>query len=61
MVSGREPSIGYLCLAEAVMHGKVKSIWTTNFDSLLENALTASIRSTMFWYAAKQTVIAFIC
>ena len=39
MVSGREPSIGYLCLAEAVMQGKVKNIWTTNFDSLLENAL----------------------
>ena len=39
MVSGREPSIGYLCLAEAVMQGKVKNLWTTNFDSLLENAL----------------------
>ena len=39
MVSGREPSIVYLCLAEAVMQGKVKNIWTTNFDSLLENAL----------------------
>lgn len=38
-VSGREPSIGYLCLAEAVMQGKVKNIWTTNFDPLLENAL----------------------
>ncbi len=39
VVSGREPSIGYLCLAEAVMRGKVKNIWTTNFDPLLENAL----------------------
>ena len=39
MVSGKKPSIGYLCLAEAVMRGKVKNIWTTNFDPLLENAL----------------------
>ena len=27
----------------------------------LKMRFTASIRSTMFWYAAKQTVIAFIC
>ncbi len=39
IVSGREPSIGYLCLAEAVAQGKVKNVWTTNFDPLLENAL----------------------
>lgn len=39
MVSGREPSLGYLCLAEAVVRGKIKNIWTTNFDSLLENAI----------------------
>ena len=39
IVSDREPSIGYLCLAEAVMQGKIKNIWTTNFDPLLENAL----------------------
>ncbi len=38
MVSDRKPSIGYLCLAEAVAQRKVKNIWTTNFDSLLENA-----------------------
>ena len=39
IVSDREPSIGYLCLAEAVAQGKVKNVWTTNFDPLLENAL----------------------
>ena len=39
IVSDREPSIGYLCLAEAVARGKVKNVWTTNFDPLLENAL----------------------
>lgn len=39
IVSDREPSIGYLCLAESITHGKVKNVWTTNFDPLLENAL----------------------
>ena len=39
IVSDRKPSIGYLCLAEAVVQGKVKNVWTTNFDPLLENAL----------------------
>lgn len=39
IVSDRKPSIGYLCLAEAVAQGKVKNVWTTNFDPLLENAL----------------------
>lgn len=39
IVSDRKPSIGYLCLAEAVAKGKVKNVWTTNFDPLLENAL----------------------
>lgn len=39
IVSDKEPSIGYLCLAEIMMQGKVKNIWTTNFDPLLENAL----------------------
>lgn len=39
IVSDHQPSTGYLCLAEAVVQGKVKNIWTTNFDSLLENAI----------------------
>ena len=39
IVSERKPSIGYLCLAETVAQGKVKNVWTTNFDPLLENAL----------------------
>ena len=39
IVSDRKPSIGYLCLAEAMVQGKVKNVWTTNFDPLLENAL----------------------
>ena len=39
IVSDRKPSIGYLCLAESMVQGKVKNVWTTNFDPLLENAL----------------------
>ena len=39
IVSGREPSLGYLCMGEAMHRGKIKNVWTTNFDSLLENAL----------------------
>ena len=39
IVSNREPSLGYLCLAEAIVQGKIKNIWTTNFDPLLENAI----------------------
>ncbi len=39
IVANRQPSIGYLCLAEIVFQGRIKNIWTTNFDSLLENAI----------------------
>ena len=39
IVSGKKPSLGYLCLAETIHRGKVKNVWTTNFDSLAENAL----------------------
>ena len=39
LVSEHEPSLGYLCLAEAIVKGKVKNVWTTNFDSLLESAI----------------------
>ena len=33
------PSIGYLCLAEMIIHERIKNIWTTNFDSLAETAI----------------------
>lgn len=38
-VSRRNPSLGYLCLADLVCKEKLKNIWTTNFDSLVETAL----------------------
>lgn len=37
-VSHKNPSLGYLCLAELISKGKIKNIWTTNFDSLVETA-----------------------
>lgn len=38
-VSGRNPSLGYLCLADLICKGKIKNIWTTNFDALTETAI----------------------
>ena len=38
-VSGRNPSLGYLCLADLICKEKIKNIWTTNFDALTETAL----------------------
>lgn len=38
-VSGRNPSLGYLCLADLICKEKIKNIWTTNFDALIETAL----------------------
>lgn len=38
LVTNKNPSLGYLCLAEAIEQGKIKNVWTTNFDPLLENA-----------------------
>ena len=37
-VAYKNPSLGYLCLAELISKNKIKNIWTTNFDSLVETA-----------------------
>lgn len=39
LVAGKNPSIGYLCLADLIAHDKISNVWTTNFDSLIESAL----------------------
>lgn len=39
LVAEHVPSLGYLCMAEAIEREKIKNVWTTNFDSLLENAI----------------------
>lgn len=39
-VSHKNPSLGYLCLADLICKNKIKNVWTTNFDSLTETALS---------------------
>lgn len=39
-VSGRNPSLGYLCLADIMCKNKIHNVWTTNFDSMTETALS---------------------
>jgi hypothetical protein len=33
------PSIGHLCLAHLITNGKVQAVWTTNFDTLIEDGI----------------------
>lgn len=39
IVDNRNPSLGYLCMADLMLNSKIKNVWTTNFDSLLESAI----------------------
>lgn len=39
LVEGKNPSLGYLCLADFITHSKVKNVWTTNFDALVEASI----------------------
>lgn len=38
LVTGKEPSLGYHILCYFAQIGMIKSVWTTNFDSLIVNA-----------------------
>jgi len=49
LVAGKSPSLGYLCLADLIIHSKVQNVWTTNFDSLVEVALNTLVPT--FTYA----------
>lgn len=49
LVAGKNPSLGYLCLADCISRSKIKNIWTTNFDSLLEAAISTLVPT--FTYA----------
>ena len=49
LVAGKNPSLGYLCLANFITSAKVSNVWTTNFDSLIESAL--NILAPTFSYA----------
>lgn len=39
-VSNKNPSLGYLCLADLIVKDRIKNIWTTNFDCLTETAVS---------------------
>lgn len=39
IVDDKSPSLGYLCMAALMLNSKIKNIWTTNFDRLLESAI----------------------
>lgn len=62
LVADKNPSLGYLCLADLIISAKVKNIWTTNFDSLIETALNTF--SPSYTYAvcssANQNSISFL-
>ena len=49
LVAGKNPSLGYLCLANLLTNSKIKNVWTTNFDSLTETAV--NILTPAFPYA----------
>jgi NAD-dependent SIR2 family protein deacetylase len=36
LVSNKNPSLGHICLGNFIINGKVKNVWTTNFDGLIE-------------------------
>ena len=39
LVESKNPATGYLCLANLILSGKIKNVWTTNFDQLVETAV----------------------
>ncbi len=41
LVRNKKPSIGFMCLSALVEGKKVNTVWTTNFDDLIEKAITA--------------------
>lgn len=41
LVRDKKPSIGFMCLSALVEGEKINTVWTTNFDDLIEKAITA--------------------
>ena len=39
LIKDKKPSIGFLCLAALVEQSKIHTVWTTNFDDLIEKAI----------------------
>lgn len=46
VVTGRRPPLGHLALGALAKLGKLKRVWTTNFDRLLEDAFVTMLGST---------------
>jgi hypothetical protein len=40
LVRDKKPSIGFMCLSALVEQKKINTVWTTNFDDLIEKAIT---------------------
>jgi len=40
LVRDKKPSIGFMCLSALVEQQKINTIWTTNFDDLIERAIS---------------------
>lgn len=40
LVRDKKPSIGFLCLSALVEQHKINTVWTTNFDDLIEKAIS---------------------
>ncbi len=41
LIKHKKPSIGFLCLAALVKQERINTLWTTNFDDLIEKAITS--------------------
>ena len=39
LIKDKKPSIGFLCLASLIEQEKINTVWTTNFDDLIEKAI----------------------
>ena len=39
LIKDKKPSIGFLCLASLIEQKKINTVWTTNFDDLIEKAI----------------------
>lgn len=40
LVKNKKPSIGFLCLSSLVQKQKINTVWTTNFDDLIEKSIS---------------------
>jgi hypothetical protein len=40
LVKNKKPSLGHICLGNFIINGKIKNVWTTNFDTLIEAGIS---------------------